>query len=186
MAGGGSRIATIAPVVERSGVHFAALGLMQMLNGGGAVTSCSLVPVQALANDNAARWLGPLLKPPASKSYAGSNGAGGKQESGNGSTPAGVAALVRFPFTLQLRHQKSPFKEAHQRLCIAAKSFSPRFCSCRDHILGQQDVSCLLSLERQGKTEQLWHEVKADGLLLKRVLHAGDDGLTGCVFCGCR
>ncbi len=91
-------------MVERSGVHFAALGLMQMLNGGGAVTSCSLVPVEALANDNAARWLGPLLKPPGSKSYAGSNGAGARaeQESGNGSTPAGVAALVRPPFTLQL------------------------------------------------------------------------------------
>jgi hypothetical protein len=96
-AAGGSRIATIAPVVEHSGVHFAALGLMQMLNGGGAVTSCSLVPVQALANDNASRWLGAFLKRPGSQSYPGSNGSsvGRQRENENGSS-SGVAALVSF------------------------------------------------------------------------------------------
>lgn len=70
---------------------------MQMLNGGGAVTSCSLVPVQALGNDNASRWLGAFLKRPDSQSYPGSNGSsvGRQRENENGSS-SGVAALVSF------------------------------------------------------------------------------------------
>ena len=79
-------------MVEHSGVHFAALGLADMLNGGGAVTSCSLVPVQALANDNASAWLGSLLKLPGSQSSNGSR-ARSQREPENGST-SGVAALV--------------------------------------------------------------------------------------------
>ena len=41
---------TIAPVVEHSGVHFAALGLPEMLNGGAAVKFCSLAPLEALVS----------------------------------------------------------------------------------------------------------------------------------------
>ena len=40
---------TIAPVVQHSGVHFAAVGLPGMLNAGGAVTACSLAPAGAWA-----------------------------------------------------------------------------------------------------------------------------------------
>lgn len=47
VAGGESRLMTIAPVIQHSGVHFAALGLPGMLNGGGAVTACSLAPADA-------------------------------------------------------------------------------------------------------------------------------------------
>lgn len=46
-AAGDARVVTIAPVVEHSGVHFAALGLPAMLNGGGAVSACSLAPAAA-------------------------------------------------------------------------------------------------------------------------------------------
>lgn len=78
---------TIAPVVEHSGVHFAALGLMNMLNGGAAIRSCSLAPVQSLTNGSAGLLLGP---PPKLPSGRGSNGASAKARQ------AGVAALVSW------------------------------------------------------------------------------------------
>ena len=47
---------TIAPVVNHSGVSFAALGLPHMLNGGAAVKACSLIPVDdLLANSRTSR-----------------------------------------------------------------------------------------------------------------------------------
>ncbi|CAL8470414.1 g9956 [Coccomyxa elongata] len=85
---GGCRIVTIAPVVGHSGVHFAALGLMNMLNGGAAIRSCSLAPVQCLTNGSAGLWLGPPPKLPGGRSSSGSNGASAKARQ------AEVAALV--------------------------------------------------------------------------------------------
>lgn len=41
-AGGHSAVVTFAPVLEKEGVRFAALGLTEMLNSGGAVLSCRL------------------------------------------------------------------------------------------------------------------------------------------------
>ena len=41
-AGGGSAIVTLAPVMRTDGLAFAALGLENMLNAGGAVLSASL------------------------------------------------------------------------------------------------------------------------------------------------
>ena len=42
---------TMAPVVAHCGVHFAALGLPHMLNGGAAVKACSLSQVDELVRN---------------------------------------------------------------------------------------------------------------------------------------
>ena len=47
---------TIAPVVQHGGVHFAALGLPHMLNGGGAVVAASLAPANAWNRSLGDRW----------------------------------------------------------------------------------------------------------------------------------
>ena len=51
-AGGGAVVVTIAPVVCHSGVHFAALGLPHMLNGGAAVRASSLSSVDDLLQNS--------------------------------------------------------------------------------------------------------------------------------------
>ncbi len=92
---------TIAPVIEREGVHFAALGLPDMLNGGGAIQSCSLVHLQALTGGR--KWLAGLLGLPGS----GSSGGNAHADDGNGSAQqadspdafSGIAALVRHHHT---------------------------------------------------------------------------------------
>lgn len=97
-AGGASRIVTIAPVVELSGVHFAALGLSDMLNGGGAVTACSLVPASALSDaDGSGRWLGSLLQLPGSRELHGSSNGSRRNSQDNSAdtSSSAVAALVR-------------------------------------------------------------------------------------------
>ena len=50
-AGGESVVVTMAPVVAHCGVHFAALGLPHMLNGGAAVRACSLSQVEELVRN---------------------------------------------------------------------------------------------------------------------------------------
>lgn len=47
-AGGDAVVVTMAPVIAHSGVHFAALGLPHMLNGGAAVRACSLSQIDEL------------------------------------------------------------------------------------------------------------------------------------------
>ena len=47
-AGGDAVVVTIAPVVAQAGVHFAALGLPHMLNGGAAIRASSLSQVDDL------------------------------------------------------------------------------------------------------------------------------------------
>ena len=109
---------TIAPVVERSGVHFAALGLAQMLNGGAAIRSCSLAPARALTNGSAAQWLGLRPKLPGSRSGSGSNGASAKSRQ-NGSSE--VAALVSSQGSLTLTVQcSSAFMLLMFHLCKTA------------------------------------------------------------------
>jgi hypothetical protein len=104
-AGGETQVVTIAPVIEREGVHFAALGLPNMLNGGGAITACGLAPLQDLASGR--RWLGSLLRlpgpgprPEAGSERAGVNGSSlQQQKEARGDSSSGIAAVVLHRFS---------------------------------------------------------------------------------------